>query len=54
MKKRKGVKYLKGLPKDEHIVSMVKFKGKIIIATTKGVYELKDGKIEKIKLKTKK
>ncbi len=35
---------------DMIIVSMVEFKGKIIVATQKGIYEIKDDGLHRIKV----
>ena len=38
--KREGFKYITSLPEDEQFVAMMEYRGKIIIASTKSVYEL--------------
>ncbi len=49
--KRKGFKFIKEFPKLEPIVSMIEFKGRIIVATAKRIYELKEDKIIPIKIR---
>ncbi len=51
IKKRKGFKFIKEFPKVEPIVSMINFKGKILVATTKKIYELKENKIIPIEIR---
>lgn len=53
MKSRKGMKYIKSFPKAEPIVSMIDFKGRILVATTQRIFELKDNKITLIKIESK-
>jgi hypothetical protein len=53
MIERPGTKFLpvKGFPKNTHIVSMITWKGKLMVATTGAVYEIRDNKATKLKLK---
>lgn len=52
VKKIKGYKLIKQFPESESIVSMLEFKGRIFIATSKQVYELVgDDLLEPIKIK---
>jgi hypothetical protein len=41
IKPRKGMKIVKGLPTGSRIVSMIEWKGKLMVATTEDVYEIK-------------
>jgi len=50
---RSGMKLMFKLPEDESFVSMVEFKGKIIVCSTRGIYEIKDGKVRPIPLEFK-
>ena len=49
-KRRTGMKLVTGFPEGAEIMSMVEFKGKLMVATTEGVYEVKDNKATKLKL----
>ena len=51
IKKRRGFKFIKEFSKTEPIVSMIEFKGRIIIATSKRIYELKEEKIIPIEIR---
>ena len=52
IKKRKGFKLIKQFPDSEPVVSMLNYKDRILVATSKQIYELKDGDIlEQIKIK---
>ncbi len=49
-----GLKLIKQFPKTEPIVSMINFKGRILVATSKQVYELNgDDVLEPIRIKYK-
>lgn len=51
MIKRKGTKFIKAFPKAEPIVAMCTFKDKVFLATTRGVYSIKNEKVEPIKMR---
>jgi predicted RNase H-like nuclease (RuvC/YqgF family) len=46
---RSGIKFICASPEDEIIVGMVEFRGKIIVATDKNIYELIDDKLDVIR-----
>jgi TFIIF-interacting CTD phosphatase-like protein len=49
MKKRK-FKYIESFPEGEHVVSMLNFKNRILIATEKRIYEFKEEKLIPIEM----
>ena len=51
MEKRKGYKFIKQFPDSEPIVAMLNFQDRIILATSKGLYELKEDVLEAIEMK---
>lgn len=48
--KRTGFRVIKEFQKDEHCVSMLEYKGELIIATTKHIYKVIEGKLHKIEI----
>lgn len=48
MNKRVGTKFIKAFPEGEVCVSMVEFKGEILVATNKHIYKLFEEKLHKI------
>lgn len=51
MLRRKGFKYIEELSGDEQIVGMIEFKKKILVYTSKSIYQLSGNKLIKLKIK---
>lgn len=50
IEKRKGFTYITSLPDDEQFVAMTTYEGRVIIASTKSIYQLQNGNLSKIKI----
>lgn len=50
VKKRTGMKAATGFPEGAVIVSMVNYKDKLMVATTEGIYQIRQGKAIKLEI----
>ena len=51
VQKRPGCKPIQGFPEDVEIVSMIEFKGRVLVATTEAIYTIENDKATRLKLK---
>lgn len=49
VQKMPGYKRVEGFPEGAQIVSMIEFKGQVLVATTEGIYRIEDDKAVRLK-----